>query len=321
MPRITQKLTVSRRSYGTVYRYGSSRSKPKLSPEEELRRERRWENFQRMLRGEETPEERLFDQQVKADEKRWQQANKARSVAELITVILPAYLLFQGKTNNWSSSKRFKDHSKEVDCRCDPSQLKPRSVQLVDIKSQKIEEIRFCACTSDNTRLLARGYIGASPRFPHTAFSLPLLKSHHQLLKHCELGNLPPSTQVWLETRSPLRNDSGKRPRYQRHFPTSIKIYEGLLKRTNDTSYSDTPKLTPQLALGLVSCPVCSSRHPQEDGDTVDQIHPFLMICPEGNIQHGCRFPKDKNYISLVTLSKSIKPKITNKPKTALIQT
>ncbi|KAH9461381.1 hypothetical protein MJO28_009441 [Puccinia striiformis f. sp. tritici] len=296
MPRITQKLTVSRRSYRTVYRYGSSRSEPKLSPEEELRGERELENFQRWLNGEVTPEMRRLGLLMKASNKRWELENNERTLAELITVILPAYLLFREKTNNWSSSKSFKDHSNEVDCRCDPSQLKSRSVQLVDIKR-------------------------ASPRFPHTAFSLPLLKFHHQLLKHCELGNLPPSTQIWLETRSPLRNDSGKRPRYQRHFPTSIKIYEGLLRRTNDTSYSDTPKLTPQQALGLVSCPVCSSRHPREDGDTVDQIHRLLMICPEGNIQHGCRFSKDKNYISLVALSKSIKPKIINKPKTAVIQT
>ncbi|KAI9607136.1 hypothetical protein H4Q26_005650 [Puccinia striiformis f. sp. tritici PST-130] len=162
MPRITQKLTVSRRSYRTVYRYGSSRSEPKLSPEEELRGERELENFQRWLNGEVTPEMRRLGLLMKASNKRWELENNERTLAELITVILPAYLLFREKTNNWSSSKSFKDHSNEVDCRCDPSQLKSRSVQLVDIKR-------------------------ASPRFPHTAFSLPLLKFHHQLLKHCEL--------------------------------------------------------------------------------------------------------------------------------------
>ncbi|KAI7947534.1 hypothetical protein MJO28_009442 [Puccinia striiformis f. sp. tritici] len=308
----------------------------KLTPEQKLRHQREYEAFQRWRRGEVSPEIRQLTAEIKARDKKHMQQYKERRLADLIPTIKSAYLLLQGKTNNWESSDRFKDFSSEFDsCSCDACKHKRRSVQTIDINSRAEDRRHSVLFLYVLPIILAYWHVdtGASPYVPHTAFSLPLLRLHDQLLRHCRVGNLPASTHIWLETRSlTLMNNSGKvfeflvifgilrvRSKFSLHFPTSIRIHQALLIRSHDT-LNDTPKLTQQQALGLVSCPVCSSRNVRENGGTVDQINRLLVICPESNIQHRFHFPKDRNYNCLVALSKSIHLKPTNESKPVLVQ-
>ncbi|EFP84836.2 uncharacterized protein PGTG_10307 [Puccinia graminis f. sp. tritici CRL 75-36-700-3] len=151
---------------------------------------------------------------------------------------------------------------------------------------------------------------------------MPLLSSHNQLIKHSMVGNLPSSTQVWLEAKLPaLLSPSGKRPRFRRQFPPSFEMYQMLLNRVEDNP-KVIPKLTEQQALGLVSCPVCAGRAARENKNTsgYNVINPLLVVCPEGNIQDRFHFETDKNYFSRATLSKSVKPEEANQPSTPAVQ-
>ena len=50
------------------------------------------------------------------------------------------------------------------------------------------------------------GYIGSSPKFPRTAFSIQLLQLHHVFWKHCSVAMQPFSKAVdkFLDADSPL---------------------------------------------------------------------------------------------------------------------
>ncbi|OAV95234.1 hypothetical protein PTTG_26748 [Puccinia triticina 1-1 BBBD Race 1] len=204
---------------------------------------------------------------IKVHHKQVAKQEKQRRADKLISALHAAYLALQAKTNNWSSPNRFQNFSNDF-CKCDRSKVKDRRVNLIDLDSRRREQIRFCCCASDNLHLLARGYIGASPFAPHTAFSIPLLRSYIQLWKQCEAGNLPVGTQVWLEAKfGDLLTPSGNRQRFQRHFPIAVGIYGALLDRSNETP-EDTLNLTKEEAAGLVSCPVCSGRTIRESRET-----------------------------------------------------
>lgn len=70
----------------------------------------------------------------------------------------------------------------------------------------KQERVRFCPCQPDAVRLLQLGYIGASPAFPSTAFSLRLLRMHHVLWKRCAVRLAPFSQAIdeFLDAMNPL---------------------------------------------------------------------------------------------------------------------
>ncbi|POV95875.1 hypothetical protein PSTT_15975 [Puccinia striiformis] len=300
----------------------------KLTPEQKLRHQREYEAFQRWRRGEVSPEIRQLTAEIKARDKKHMQQYKERRLADLIPTIKSAYLLLQGKTNNWESSDRFKDFSSEFDsCSCDACKHKRRSVQTIDINSRAEDRRHSVLFLYVLPIILAYWHVdtGASPYVPHTAFSLPLLRLHDQLLRHCRVGNLPASTHIWLETRSlTLMNNSGKvfeflvifgilrvRSKFSLHFPTSIRIHQALLIRSHDT-LNDTRS--------LLNSKRWVYRNVRENGGTVDQINRLLVICPESNIQHRFHFPKDRNYNCLVALSKSIHLKPTNESKPVLVQ-
>lgn len=53
------------------------------------------------------------------------------------------------------------------------------------------KEVIFCNCHSDPVRLLKLGYIGASPVFPQTAFSIRFLRMHYIFWKYCAVATQP----------------------------------------------------------------------------------------------------------------------------------
>lgn len=66
--------------------------------------------------------------------------------------------------------------------------------------------IVFCACQSDQGRLIQMGYMGASPVHPRTAFSLGLLRIHHILWKYCCVRTEPFALALdeWLDGFCPV---------------------------------------------------------------------------------------------------------------------
>jgi hypothetical protein len=77
---------------------------------------------------------------------------------------------------------------------------------LIFSLGQKREEVRFCECQPDQIRLIQMGYIGGSPKFPKTAFSIRLLQFHHILWKHSAVAITAFSKAIdeFLDTSSPL---------------------------------------------------------------------------------------------------------------------
>ncbi|EGG06187.1 uncharacterized protein MELLADRAFT_87339 [Melampsora larici-populina 98AG31] len=96
-----------------------------------------------------------------------------------------AYLECGMKTSEWGNPTTWEfDHKSQ--CRCMPSQWRERDVDLVDILSRRKARIRFCSChRSDLTRLILMGYVGGSPKYPQTAFSIRLLRFFHIMWKFC----------------------------------------------------------------------------------------------------------------------------------------
>lgn len=60
---------------------------------------------------------------------------------------------------------------------------------ILGVREKK--EVIFCDCHSDPVRLIKMGYIGSSPVFPQTAFSIRLLRMHHVVWKHCAIATQP----------------------------------------------------------------------------------------------------------------------------------
>jgi hypothetical protein len=67
-------------------------------------------------------------------------------------------------------------------------------------------EVDFCGCHPDQVRLIQMGYIGGSPKFPQTAFSIRLLRLHHIIWKHGAVAMTPFAKAIdeFLDSNNPL---------------------------------------------------------------------------------------------------------------------
>ena len=88
------------------------------------------------------------------------------------------------------------------------------------LQARKQETIDFCGCDHDQVRLIQMGYIGGSPKYPRTAFSIRLLRFHHILWKRSAVAMLPFSKAVdeFLDAHNPLiltsSNNTDSEPTY-----------------------------------------------------------------------------------------------------------
>lgn len=74
-------------------------------------------------------------------------------------------------------------------------------------KARRKALIQFCSCQfSDQTRLIYMGYIGGSPKYPQTAFSIRLLRFYHLLWKFCSTrrGPFARALDEFLDAWNPL---------------------------------------------------------------------------------------------------------------------
>lgn len=85
------------------------------------------------------------------------------------------------KTFQWGDEESWNQDWKE-NCKCN-SDKRERSIDVVDITSQKKINDVFCSCQLDSVRLVQMGLIGATAKSPVTASSIQLLRLHHLLWK------------------------------------------------------------------------------------------------------------------------------------------
>ncbi|KNF01327.1 hypothetical protein PSTG_05426 [Puccinia striiformis f. sp. tritici PST-78] len=78
------------------------------------------------------------------------------------------------QSNDYQIKKLLEEkHWKEVfEGACGCNNTRSKQIALVDILSRKQIEVKFSGCQSDQVRLIQMGYMGGSPKFTQTAFSI-----------------------------------------------------------------------------------------------------------------------------------------------------
>ncbi|KAA1109014.1 hypothetical protein PGT21_031059 [Puccinia graminis f. sp. tritici] len=192
------------------------------------------------------------------------------------------------KTANWGDIKKWNSDWKPT-CGCIPTRQRP--VVLVDILSRQEERIDFCPCQPDQVRLIQMGYIGATPKFPKTAFSIRLLQLHHILWKHCTIAMLPFSKDLdeFLDINNPLilvphgeddLEESVSTRHWRKQLSKAVDAFREMLKREKEL-VAQVMKLEPLGELADI-CPKCYG--PQVDGKREGE--PDYILCMDGNFQH-----------------------------------
>ncbi|KAA1070361.1 hypothetical protein PGT21_009982 [Puccinia graminis f. sp. tritici] len=192
------------------------------------------------------------------------------------------------KTANWGDLEKWNTDWKPT-CGCIPTHQRP--VVLVDLLSRKEERIDFCHCQPDQVRLIQMGYIGASPKFPKTAFSIRLLQLHHILWKHCTIAMLPFSKAIdeFLDINNPLIlvphgeddfDESVSTRHWRKQLSKAVDAFREMLKREKEL-VAQVMKLDPLGELAYI-CPKCYG--PQVDGKREGE--PDYILCMDGNFQH-----------------------------------
>ncbi|EGG04192.1 uncharacterized protein MELLADRAFT_89581 [Melampsora larici-populina 98AG31] len=191
-----------------------------------------------------------------------------------------AYIECHLHTTEWGDPTQW-DLDQKPQCTCQGHQLRVRHLDLVDILctfscvishltftiatssnrnrdadvvvihflDRKKLEVTFCGChQNDNTRLIYMGYIGGSPKYPETAFSIRLLRFFHTTWKYCT-SRVEPWTRgldEYLDAFNPLLLTKNEQPRqWHTPFQWAIDTYRKMLTATDkalDVELSLTPK-------------------------------------------------------------------------------
>ncbi|KAA1111771.1 hypothetical protein PGT21_011422, partial [Puccinia graminis f. sp. tritici] len=152
-------------------------------------------------------------------------------------------------------------------------------------------EVSFCKCQSDQVRLIRMGYIGGSPKFPRTAFSIRLLRFHHIIWKHCAVSITPFSKALdeFLDSNNPLilvspptlQSESCYTTRQWRQtISAAIDAYREMIRRGQIIS-EELLQMGPMDKLANI-CPKCYG--PPVPGKTPEE--PDYIVCMDGNFQH-----------------------------------
>ncbi|EGG01505.1 uncharacterized protein MELLADRAFT_92095 [Melampsora larici-populina 98AG31] len=198
---------------------------------------------------------------------------------------LPIFLACRDRTANWCNpSEALRDAKPPCECRGKDRSI--RLVDLLDVSSRTQRAINFCACQSDQGRLIQMGYMGASPVHPRTAFSLGLLRIHHILWKYCCVRTEPFALALdeWLDGFCPVitskRTNQAREWRKPlsaaadayRRLITAVRKRELILLKLNELD---------KLA---ANCPRCFGP-PAPDAKT-EAFEPDFICCCDGNFQH-----------------------------------
>ncbi|KAH9807274.1 hypothetical protein DFH28DRAFT_910763 [Melampsora americana] len=198
---------------------------------------------------------------------------------------LPLFLACRDRTWNWGNPAEALRDVKPP-CQCQGKDRRVRIVDLLDTAFRCQRAIDFCACQSDQGRLIQLGYMGASPVHPKTALSLNLLRQHHILWKHCCVRTEPYALALdeWLDAFCPVitskrtnrarewRKPLGAASDAYRKLITAVRKREMILLKL-----SELEKLA-------ANCPRCFGP-PPPDAET-EEFEPDVICCCDGNFQH-----------------------------------
>ncbi|EGG04643.1 uncharacterized protein MELLADRAFT_88711 [Melampsora larici-populina 98AG31] len=112
------------------------------------------------------------------------QLTEVKNWAKVLNPMFIAFMSCARKASQWGDPRLWGvDHNSP--CSCGVGDTQTRAVDMVDILERKQDQLFFCKCTPDQVRLIRMGYIGGSPIYPQTAYSIRLLRLHHALWKYC----------------------------------------------------------------------------------------------------------------------------------------
>ena len=165
-------------------------------------------------------QDEAYNQQRILDAKNWEEAYNE---------MFKSFYECSAQTSSWGDPVKW-DQDYKAPCVCNV--VRTRVVVLVDILStviflmgslvkyiltssyflaRKQRSIQFCECQKDQVRLIQLGYIGCSPKYPRTAFSIRLLRFHHILWKNSAITMFPfaKALDEFLDACNPLILVSG----------------------------------------------------------------------------------------------------------------
>ncbi|EFP85538.2 uncharacterized protein PGTG_11894 [Puccinia graminis f. sp. tritici CRL 75-36-700-3] len=192
------------------------------------------------------------------------------------------------KTADWGDEDKWRQDWKD---RCSCLDKRSRPLVLVDILSRRQIDVEFCDCQVDQVRLIQMGYIGTSPKFPRTAFSIRLLRLHDIIWKNCAVSITPFAKAIdeYLDANNPLILVSGadmdSDPLYttrdwRKTLSTSVDVYREMLRREKIIS-KEILQMDPMDKMADI-CPKCYG--PCVSGKKPDE--PDYIVCMDGNFQH-----------------------------------
>ncbi|KAH9822293.1 hypothetical protein DFH28DRAFT_1180610 [Melampsora americana] len=207
------------------------------------------------------------------------------------------YLHLQHHTRNWTNQPTFHSYlSNELDCQCSPEDLRKRRVDFIDLLSRTSKRtVRFCGCVPDVIRLLYLGYIGGSPQFPCTAFSVRLIQLHHHFWNHTSISTsgFIDALMAFLDLLCPVRltpQQLKEKRTYKKNanrilrrpFSQAIDIYRRILLG-QQALYEEGLGLTPH-DISAAQCSRCFG--PAEGEIKASPNEPDFIITMDGNFQH-----------------------------------
>ncbi|EFP80171.2 uncharacterized protein PGTG_05396 [Puccinia graminis f. sp. tritici CRL 75-36-700-3] len=208
--------------------------------------------------------------------------------AEVYDAMFSSFKQCAVKTADWGDEEKWRHDWKEP-CLCQDKRFRP--LVLVDIMSRRETEVEFCSCQGDQVRLIQMGYIGTSPKYPRTAFSIRLLCFHDIIWKNCAVSITPFSKAIdeFLDSNNPLvlvsQTASESGPLYtvrewRKTLSASVDAYREMLRREKVVS-EELMEMGPMDKLAEI-CPKCFG--PPVTGKKPEE--PDYIVCMDGNFQH-----------------------------------
>ncbi|EGG01213.1 uncharacterized protein MELLADRAFT_92677 [Melampsora larici-populina 98AG31] len=208
---------------------------------------------------------------------------QALLLAEAAEEMFRAYLTCALETNEWGNPATW-DLDHKPACQCHSSQWRERDVDLVDLLIMQRTDPRTYSLLMGSASLIYMGFIGGSPTYPKTAFSIRLLRFFHILWKFCtvRIGPFARALDEFLDAFCALILTKSEQPR-QWHTPLywAVDTYREMLSMT-ELAMDAVLNLTP-LDKVAVNCPSCFGPPIQLEAEPLE---PDIVVCMDGNFQH-----------------------------------
>ncbi|KAH9813458.1 hypothetical protein DFH28DRAFT_896569 [Melampsora americana] len=228
-----------------------------------------------------------FGEYIRGSYYKKKQLVAARNWTKVLGPMFLTYMICSRKTSQWGNNQLW-SLDRNMTCSCGVGDIRTRKVDMVDLLERKQEVVTFCNCTSDQVRLVRKGYIGGSPVYPETAYSIRLLRFHHILWKYCTVRTqgFALALDEFLDASNVLilAEGSNKPRRWRRTFSLAIDAYRHMLRLEDKLSIKSL-KMTPLEQLAK-NCPRCFGPLQDYAIDNNDQDEAHYVVCVDGNFQH-----------------------------------